>query len=105
MTPRSAAPQSGEPAEAWLVCEHQFLRRWGLGRVRPRPFPLRPWLRNGYLNRGGTIAELARRCGIAPAGLQKTVADYNRHAEQGRDPEFGRGESAYNRVQGDAAHK
>jgi len=100
-----AATQSGEEAEAWLVCDHRFLRRWGLGRVRPRPFPIRPWLRNGYLQRGGTIAALARRCGIDPTGLQKTIADFNRHAEQGRDPEFGRGESAYNRVQGDAAHE
>jgi len=100
-----AATPPGEPADAWLVCDHRFLRRWGLGRVRPRPFPTRPWLRNGYLKRGGTIAELARRCGIDPAGLQKTVAAFNRHAEQGRDPEFGRGESAYNRVQGDATHQ
>ena len=34
----------------------------------------------------------------------KTVADYNRYAEQGQDPLFHRGESAYNRIQGEADH-
>lgn len=100
-----AAVGPGEPAECWLVCDRRFIRRYGLGRVRPSPFPLRPWLRNGYLKRGNEAGELAHACGIDPSGLEATLADYNRHAREGRDPAFHRGESAYNRIQGDAAHK
>lgn len=97
-----AATPAGEPAEAWLLCDHGFLRRYGLGRVRPRPFPLRPWLGNGYLKRGATIAELAAACGIDAAGLAGTLEAYNAAAVEGRDPEFGRGETPYNRIQGAA---
>jgi predicted oxidoreductase len=32
------------------------------------------------------------------------VTEYNHHAAQGRDPAFHRGESAYNRIQGEADH-
>ena len=99
-----AATPLGEAAEAWLICDHGFLRRWGLGRVRPRPFPIRPWLRNGYLKRGRTLAELAKVAGIDASGLERTVAAFNRSAAAGRDPAFGRGESAYNRMQGDPTH-
>ena len=97
-----AATPAGEPTEAWLVCDHAFIRRYGLGRVRPRPLPLRPWLRNGYLVRGDTPAALAGACGIDPDGLTATLVTYNRSAVRGEDPQFRRGDSAYNRMQGDA---
>ena len=100
-----AATPVGEPAEAWLLCDHRFLRRYGLGRVRPRPFPIRPWLSNGYLMRGATIAELAAACGIDAAGLARTLEAYNAAAAEGRDPEFGRGETPYNRIQGAADNR
>lgn len=98
-----AATPPGQPAEAWLVCDHRFIRHWGLGRVRPRPFPLLPWLRNGYLKRGRSPAALAGEAGIDADGLQATFTRFNAAASEGRDPEFGRGSSAYNRMQGDAA--
>lgn len=97
-----AATPAGEPAEAWLICDHAFLRRYGLGRVRPRPFPIRPWLSNGYLKRGTAIAELASACGIDAHGLAITFEAYNAAAAEGRDPEFGRGDTPYNRIQGAA---
>lgn len=97
-----AATPVGEPAQAWLLCDHAFLRRYGLGRVRPRPFPIRPWLGNGYLKRGATVADLAAACGIDAAGLARTLEAYNAAAAEGLDPEFGRGETPYNRIQGAA---
>lgn len=95
-----AVPE-GEPARSWLVCDHRFLRRYGLGIVRPAPVPFGAWLRSGYLKHGGTVAELARACGIDPEGLSATVTEWNRHAARGEDPAFGRGTSAYMRLQGD----
>lgn len=97
-----AALEPGEPAEAWLICDHAFQRRYGLGYARPRPFPLGGVLRSGYLKRGRTLADLARACGIDAAALEATVSRLNAHAREGRDPEFGRGSSAYNRIQGEA---
>jgi len=91
----------GAPAEAWLVCDRRFLRRWGLGAVKPAPMPIGAHLRSGYLKSGRTLDELARACGIDPAGFTATVADYNRHARDGRDPTFARGSTPYNRAGGD----
>ncbi|MBN8943756.1 MAG: FAD-dependent oxidoreductase [Rhizobiales bacterium] len=99
-----AATPGGEAPEAWLICDHRFQRRYGLGHARPRPFPLGRWLASGYLKRGATIEDLAAACGIDPRGLGETLAAYNHHAAEGRDPLFHRGESAYNRVQGEPAH-
>lgn len=98
-----AATPSGCPVEAWLVCDHGFLRHYGLGAVKPAPLPLGRWLANGYLRRGHTLAALAQACGIDAAGLQATVQRYNTMASTGRDEDFAKGETPYNRVQGDAA--
>lgn len=94
---------SGETIEAWLICDHRFIRRYGLGHAKPAPMPIGPSLRSGYLKRGRSIELLAEACGIDAASLAATVERYNREARLGRDPEFGRGETLYNRVGGDAA--
>jgi succinate dehydrogenase/fumarate reductase flavoprotein subunit len=93
------------PAEAWLICDHRFQRRYGLGRSRPAPFPIRAMVRSGYLKRSRTIEWLAEQCGIDAAALKVTVERYNHHARQGADPEFGRGTTPYNRALGDPSHK
>jgi succinate dehydrogenase/fumarate reductase flavoprotein subunit len=92
---------AGGMPEAWLVCDHRFIRRYGLGAAKPAPLPLTPWLHNGYLQFGHTVAELAQACGIAAQALQATVARYNALAMTGRDEDFAKGETAYNRIQGD----
>ncbi|MDW7745577.1 FAD-dependent oxidoreductase [Halomonas sp.] len=98
-----AVPEN-EALCSWLVCTHRFQRRYGIGITRPAPVPFRHWIRKGYLKAGKTVEELARNCGIDPDGLAATVADYNRHAARGEDPEFGRGSTPYNRKSGDPAH-
>nr|MBO2511753.1 FAD-binding dehydrogenase [Gammaproteobacteria bacterium] len=98
-----AVPE-GQEVCSWLICDHRFLRRYGLGYVRPAPLPIRPHLRNGYLKRGRSIEELAAVCGIDPQGLAQTVAEFNRHARQGEDPAFGRGSTPFNRKSGDPLH-
>ena len=97
-----AAAPPGEEVASWLICSHGFQRRYGLGISRPFPVPLSSFIRSGYLKTGNTLEELASACGIDPAGLRRTVEDYNRHARNGEDPQFGRGSTPYNRKQGDA---
>lgn len=96
-----AAVQPPEEVCCWLVCDHRFLRRHGLGFVKPAPLPIFPHLRSGYLHRGTTLAALAAACGIDGAALEATIARYNGPARQGADPEFGRGTTPYERMQGD----
>ena len=99
-----AAVPEGEEVASWLVCDHRFQRRYGLGFAKPFPLPLTPYLRSGYLKRGASIEALALECGIDPQGLAETVKAFNEHARRGEDPEFGRGSTPYNRKQGDALH-
>ena len=97
------ATPPGQQPQAWLLCDHAFIRYYGLGAVKPAPFPLGPWLARGYLRRGATLAELAQACGLDAQALQATVQRYNDQARMGQDPDFAKGETPYNRVQGDAA--
>jgi succinate dehydrogenase/fumarate reductase flavoprotein subunit len=88
---------------AWLICDHKALRSYGLGCVAPAPLPIGRHLRSGYLKRGANVADLARQIGIAPDTLEATFEEFNRSAQNGEDPAFGKGSKAYNRYQGDAA--
>jgi succinate dehydrogenase/fumarate reductase flavoprotein subunit len=99
-----AAAPAGQEVASWLICDHRFQRRYGLGFAKPFPLPLTPYLRSGYLKRGASIEELAKACGIDPAALAETVKVFNEHARQGEDPQFGRGSTPYNRKQGDPLH-
>lgn len=94
----------GKQAHCWLICDHKFIRRYGLGAVKPFPISLKPWLDNGYLKQGHTIQELAVACGIDPVQFLKTVEQYNQYAYLGQDPEFQRGTTPYQKAQGDADH-
>jgi len=98
-----AATPAGQPVQAWLVCDHHFMRHYGLGAAKPAPMPLGPMLANGYVKRGRTLPELARACGIAADGLERTVQRYNAMVSTGKDADFAKGETPYNRIQGDAA--
>lgn len=88
---------------AFLVCDARALRSYGLGMVRPGGRGLAPFLADGYLTKGATLAELAQRLGLNPGALQATVERFNAHARQGVDPDFHRGQTAYQQNLGDAA--
>ena len=97
------APE-GEEVVSWLICDHAFQRRYPFGMAKPFPVPTWPYLRSGYLTKGRTVEELAIRCGIDPVGLATTVAEFNRYARLGEDPQFHRGSSPFNRGSGDPEH-
>jgi succinate dehydrogenase/fumarate reductase flavoprotein subunit len=98
------APANEEVA-CWLICDHRFQRRYGLGISRPFPIPTWQYIRGGYLKRANTIEELAKLCGINSEGLTQTINRYNQFAVAGEDPEFGRGSTPFNRKQGDPLHE
>ncbi|MDO8769772.1 MAG: FAD-dependent oxidoreductase [Burkholderiaceae bacterium] len=89
----------------WLICDKATMGKYGLGYAKPSPMPLGGLIRNGYLVKGNTLAELAANAGIDPAGLEQTVRDYNVGAVKGEDPAFGRGRTAFNRYLADPENK
>jgi len=88
----------------WLIFDDRYRKRYAHQRSRPGRFP-KTLLESGMLKRAPTLTELARQCEIDPDGLVGTVERFNRNAEQGVDPDYGRGESAYNRALGDPNRK
>ncbi len=96
-----AATPDGEDVEAWLICDHRFQRRYGLGFSKPFPLPVGPYVRSGYLRRAPTLERLATDCGVDPEGFKAAVDEFNAGAVRGEDPAFGRGETPVNRAQGD----
>lgn len=54
-----------------------------------------------WVSEGETLRDLAAEIDVDPDGLEATVEEFNRHAREGSDPEFGRGETAYDNFVGD----
>lgn len=99
--------EGGEDADiaAWFIADHRTFRKYGLGFAKPSPVPYKSLIKAGYLIQGKTISDLARQIGADPAQMERTVAEFNKHAVKGEDPEFGKGSTAYNRSLGDPQHK
>jgi 3-oxosteroid 1-dehydrogenase len=62
-------------------------------------------IETGAVLRGETIADLARQIDVPAQTLEQTVQRFNEFAVQGLDPDFGRGQSAYNICLGDPGYK
>jgi succinate dehydrogenase/fumarate reductase flavoprotein subunit len=88
---------------AYLVADAKALRQYGMGMVRPGGKGLAPFLADGYLTEGESLAELAHKLGISAQGLAQAVADNNAFAQTGVDTQFQRGVTAYQQNIGDAA--
>lgn len=97
---------NGEPDRPfYLICDRAFLWAYGLGRIKPFTRNVRRYVASGDLIEAPETAQLAARIGVKPSTLTATVVNYNADAEEGRDPEFGRGSSIYQRHLGDISHK
>jgi 3-oxosteroid 1-dehydrogenase len=88
----------------WLIFDDRYRKRYAHLRSSPGRFP-RELMKSGRLKQAWTLADLAAMCHIDADGLTETIEHFNQHAAEGRDPDYGRGESAYNRALGDPNHK
>ena len=99
---------------AWLIFDDVFRRRYpwarglptlrNLASVLPGRMP-EELVTSGMIKRASTLQELAAQIEVDPEALLSTVGRFNVHAAQGQDPDFGRGQSQYNRALGDPGNK
>jgi succinate dehydrogenase/fumarate reductase flavoprotein subunit len=89
---------------AWLVCDRDFIEKYGLGRVPPGRRTWRKFITSGYLVEATSLEALAGKIGVDAARLRATVQQHNRFAETGEDQEFGKGSTEFDRHNGDPSH-
>jgi 3-oxosteroid 1-dehydrogenase len=99
-----ARDKTSRAVPCWLIFDDRYRKRYAHLRSRPGRFP-RELLESGRLKQAWTLDDLAKLCGIEPGGLAETVDHFNENAAKGIDPDYGRGESAYNRALGDPNRK
>ncbi len=80
---------------AWLIFDHRHKSTYDVASCRAVD-PAADWM-----VQAPTIEELASRLDLDPDTLRQTVDRFNDHAVHGVDPDFGRGESAYDTFNGD----
>jgi succinate dehydrogenase/fumarate reductase flavoprotein subunit len=90
---------------AYLVCDHDFMEKWGMGLALPGGRPREHLVKAGYLHKAPTLRSLGKALGLDGAALEATAARFNALADQGRDEDFGKGGTEYNRYLGDAEHQ
>jgi succinate dehydrogenase/fumarate reductase flavoprotein subunit len=90
---------------AYLICDAQFVRNYGLGIIPPGTRRATRYVEEGYVHCAATLAALAQEIGIDGARLSGTVERNNDYARSGVDPEFGKGSTPVSRFNGDPAHR
>jgi 3-oxosteroid 1-dehydrogenase len=95
----------GENIPCWMIIDQRYRNRYVFAGVPPRrPFPGR-WYKAGIVVKADSVAELAAKVGLAGEALSATIDRFNGFVTGGKDADFGRGESGYDRYYGDPTIK
>jgi 3-oxosteroid 1-dehydrogenase len=100
------AMYANKAVPCWMVFDEGYIHRYvsGANPFKKRSLP-EELIDRGAVLRGNTIADLARQMDVPAGALEQTVKRFNGFAAKGLDPDFGRGQSAYNDCLGDPGYR
>ena len=79
----------------WLIFDHHYKLRYDVAGCRPGE-DVPDWMHTSQTTQG-----LAEAIGVPAESLHATINRFNKYAIEGKDPDFQRGESAYDTFNGD----
>lgn len=86
----------------WLIFDQKYRNSYILaGLVFPRAALPKDWYSAGMAHQAKSTEELAEKIGVPKENFTATFQRFNDMAEAGKDLDFHRGESAYDRYYGD----
>ncbi|MFD8307288.1 3-oxosteroid 1-dehydrogenase [Streptomyces sp. NPDC059690] len=80
---------------AWLIVDQNYRNRYLFKDVAPTFILPDSWYSSGAVRKAWTLDALATAVGVPAAALRATVDRFNSQALKGSDPDFHRGDSAY----------
>jgi 3-oxosteroid 1-dehydrogenase len=111
------AMYANKAVPCWQIFDESYVRRYvsgpnslkgaiilSLSRLPGRRLP-EELIEQGAIKRADTIGDLARQIDVPADKLEHTVKRFNEYAAKGEDPDFGRGQSAYNDCLGDPGYR
>jgi 3-oxosteroid 1-dehydrogenase len=96
--------ETGKAVPSWVIMDARQRKYYPWGTAQPGQVP-QEWLDSGYMLKANTLDELATKCGIDKAGLQRTVTRFNGFCKTGVDEDYGRGCRAFDNAHGDPTVK
>jgi 3-oxosteroid 1-dehydrogenase len=100
------AMYANKAVPCWMVFDEGYVSRYvsGANPLKKRRIP-EELIERGAVIRGEEISDLARQIDVPADELEHTIARFNEFAAKGLDPDFGRGQSAYNDCLGDPGYR
>jgi 3-oxosteroid 1-dehydrogenase len=90
-----------EAIPAWQIMDSRHRKYYPFGMTLPGKRGTRKLLEMGMLVEAQSLEDLARKIDIDPQGLAETARTFNEYARTGKDLDYHRGGSAYDRVYSD----
>ncbi len=96
--------KGGISIPAHFIIDQRFRGNYFLG-LLPWRYTPQKLVKSGYIKKSATLRGLAIQAGIDPDGLETTVERFNTFARTGKDLDFKRGDSEYDRSYADPSVK